>query len=285
VDSVGDQTPDALFESAPATNEASLDVYGDGDNLRRNNADVVDHNHGADGMTETADLILNDFRSLINEYGAVTPTGHASQNDILFTAIYVIALVENLGEVPAEEAHRLRSSITEFLGADGHTKRTPVSNELESVDNLLAWGLLAAVLRPEWAAGILNFARLNGWTWPSANPKHSQLTRWLGRFRGAEAHLQLAAGEDPDLITQFWWIASGIYSLFQPKHNQDNYNLSYVMAWTVKYLQKRGKPVPVAMKLGAAIRTIVWEQIRGVSLGANLKNYGWRGTAYNRWIP
>lgn len=232
-----------------------------------------------------SDLVLKDFRSLINEHGAVTPTGKASQNDILFTAIYVIALIQNLGDVPEEEGSRLRSAIEKFLGDDGHTKRTPVSNELESVDNLLAWGLLSAVLAPEWAARILRFARHNGWTWPSASSKHSELTRWLGRFRGAEAHLQLAAGESPDLITQFWWIASGIYSLFQSKHNQDNYNLSYIMAFTVKYLQKRGKPVPVAMQLGAAVRTIVWENIRGISLGANLKAYGWRGTAYNRWIP
>jgi hypothetical protein len=227
--------------------------------------------------------IVEDFIPLRNECGAVTDTGKVSQNDVLFSAIYVLALVQNLDEIPEDELDRLRLALERYIRPDGFTRRTPVSDELESNDNEVGWGLLSAVLRPAWAANLLAALRHNGWLLPPTGTA-TEGQRFSGRFLSTRAHLEIAAQERPDWIEQFFWCLAVVVSMFKSAGDQDNFTESYIMIWTPLYLSKTGVAVPASMVITAYLWKLVW-WLRGLTMRQNLVNYGWRvDSPFIRWI-
>jgi hypothetical protein len=225
--------------------------------------------------------IIADFVPHRNAYGLMWPEGKISQNDVCGTAYYVIALLKNLKFIPDEEQQRLTKALNQYIKPDGLTLRTPVSLELESNDNLVAWGLLSSVLHPGWATLILGFGRRNGWIYPDTHGGIGR--RWLGRHRALEAHFMIASRlEKPDFITQGFWILSVLHSCFRPKTDQDNYSLSKSLCFTAQHAALMGH-CPLPMLAASLLWELVWK-VRGVTLATNLESYGWKDTPWVKWL-
>lgn len=222
--------------------------------------------------------VLKEFAPFVNQYGMVPystgPIPTVTQNDTLFTCYYMMALENSLGGIPVLEAQRLSKAYDAHILEDGLTLRTPSSHELESHDNLTAWGLVSMYLYKDYAARILSYARKNAWIWPGDD----HIGRaYLGRHKVLEPHLMVCAGESPDFLLQAVWCGVILTSLTA---KGDGYSLCALL---VKAVEK-GYRVPLSMRIAASI-WVATQKARKLTLGENLAQYyGWEGSPHAKYL-
>lgn len=217
------------------------------------------------------------FKPLRNQFGAVTPTGQVTQNDILFTAYYLFCVLDDRGLPPDDEFRRLVETARQYINEDGSTLRSPGSAELDSHDNLTGWAVLSSFLYPVWSQKILAYGRANEWIWPGTEPVEQ---RYLGRHAAVIPILQLAAGERPDIMGSLVYAGNAALSAFASSSNQDAYSLNYAMS---RVVLSSGSRAPTLMLLGAFFWKLV-QALRGRTMAQNLTDYGWGGTPYVTYI-
>lgn len=222
------------------------------------------------------------FKPFINKWGMLPFSNSPpsiSDNDVLFTAYAIMAIEDACGIDTFIEwtGSNLKKSYEAYLRSDGATLRTPDRTDLDSNDNLIGWGVAAYFLkRPVFAESILSYARHNAWIWPGDEPITN---RWLGRHRATEAHLQLAAGETPDFVTQVFWCIAVVVSYFS-KNDADAFSLSYCMV----RLARAASKTPVMMNL-VGWGWIQIQKARGMTMKKNLEEvYGWPGSPHAKYI-
>lgn len=235
-------------------------------------------NQDGGSIPPSAALVLERFRPYINQNGMIPYPQTVSQNDTVFTAYAIMAIIDELGHLPFLWKKNLSEAYAKHLRADGATLRTPTSTELDSNDNLTGWAIASFYLdKPEFAQKILAYARANGWVWPGEEP---MLKRYLGRHRAVEAHLMLAAGEKPDFIVQFFWGIAVVLSMFSKTEDADAYSLSYCLVRLVH--DKPEAPVPMVI-LGWVWKAVM--AVRHRSMSENLgRFYGWGGSPHAEFI-
>lgn len=230
------------------------------------------------GLSTVASDVLTDFLPYVNQYGMVPYSSETiptvTQNDTLFTCYYMMALENSLGGIPILEAQRLTKAYDAHILEDGLTLRTPHSHELESHDNLTAWGLVSLYLYKDYAKRILAFARRNAWIWPGDD----HIGRaFLGRHRVLEPHLMLCAGETPDFLMQAVWCGTVLTSLTA---KGDGYSLCAVLVRAVEKVPT----APLSMRIVAGI-WVATQKARKLTLGENLaKYYGWEKSPHAKYL-
>lgn len=204
--------------------------------------------------------LVDEFKNNVTVFGTVTDTGNVSDNDPLWTSVYLQMLIEDVSKNPdtsgvfVSEMVRLSEVLQKYIDENGRTKRRPDSDVLDSPDNLVAWVFLSCNLHREWATRILTFVRRNGGMWPGPE---SEMKRWLGRFKGITAALQLVAGEQLQYDEQFWLSTAILVSAFQTENTQDNFIQGYLLNSVLNDLDKE-RPLPIPVKMAVKM----WEGVK-----------------------
>lgn len=223
-------------------------------------------------------MIIEDFKPYVNKYGMVpytNPPGITCQNDTLFTTYYLMAVLDHVGAIDEEEKVRLRRAFFTYQDIDGHTVRFPGSTEVESNDNIIGIGLAAIYIDCSLLADcLLNFANRNFWFFPGHDAWYK---RWLGRYPGTKAHLELCAGRRVGILSSIFW-ALTVYIAANRKYEPDNYSLTYCLCEAVRL---KWKKAPWLMRKMVGY----WEKKRPqISMKQNLINYGWADSPHVKYM-
>ena len=135
-----------------------------------------------------------------DSYGILHGAPHSiSQNGALFTAHHaMLTQTTGIGEVVLHV----------LVERGGRTIRHPTRrDEIDSTDNLVGLGTLAALCTPYYAKEILDYGRKNGFK------------AFLFRMLQVKAHLKLAAGFTPNPIERLVWTYCVISSTFKKSHD------------------------------------------------------------------
>lgn len=207
----------------------------------------------------TVDLFISNR----NKFGAVTDTGGVSDNDVLWSAIYVYML--SLKNELAYDSHRLDLVFEKYLD-QGLTKRNPDSSGCDAPDNLIGWCVMGQCVSQNFAIDILKYIRCSGGVWPGPEP---ETKRWLGRFKGITATLQLVAGEKLQYDEIFWLCLSIVASALSKDNMQDN----VIEGTLLKFVLGQQKNLSPWVKSCLAM----WDSVmakRGLTLKSVLLTYG-----------
>lgn len=185
---------------------------------------------------------MSNFKSEFNKYfdffGFMCDGPHerVSQNGTLFTAWYILALINYFDEDKDfdletfdKERSRIVKAYSECVMDDGSTVRFPGCKDLESTDNLIGWGVFGRFMSPMILHRVYNFAEREDWVWPTRHIiPEARERRLLGRMVQVKAHIKMAIDEKINPLESIVWAYSVLSSLFE-KHNFDAYALSYLM--------------------------------------------------------
>ena len=212
-------------------------------------------------------MIPSNFLPYVNAYGMVpytNPPGQSCQNDTLFTVYYMMAVIDQFGAIDAEERSRLIDAFNAYQLVSGVTVRFPGSTEVESNDNIIGIGLASLYLKySPLAGGLLDFANRNSWYFPGDDKWYK---RWLGRYPGTKAHLELCAGRRVGFFSSIFW-ALTVYIAANRDYEADNYSLTECLCEAIRL-----RPAPWLMRKAAEY----WDRKKPkITMRQNLINYGW----------
>ena len=211
-----------------------------------------------------------DFLPFTDRFGFITPDGGTSGNGTLYTAEYIIALIDNCKEIPPEEHDRLVKLYQSCEKQPGLMSRNPESPDQEAIDDYIGCGTASYYLQDGLAQRILDYGRKNKvfgiipYHYNNVNPGVWNPKAFIGRQQQIIAHLRFAAGEIPNLFQKIWWCVALILSAHAPKENQDAYSLAWQLIrvgenksllcdLVIKYWRKKqaSKGINIASILGS----------------------------------
>lgn len=187
------------------------------------------------------ETFIKNFSGYFDGFGFMCDGKHGrtSQNGTLFTAWYILCLIDHFDEDPEagidyldyydSERNRIVKAYSDCIMPDGSTVRFPGCKDLESTDNLVGWGVFGFFLSPANLRRVYGFAEREHWIWPSRNTIPEALERrWLGRMRQVVAHIKISLNIKTNLLESIWWASSVLSSLFK-RQDFDAYALSYLL--------------------------------------------------------
>jgi hypothetical protein len=211
--------------------------------------------------------LLPEFQAYSDQYGLITDNnqGNSSGNGLLFTAHYIVGLVEK-GLINEVEKNRIAAIFAECEKAPGLFIRSPVQTGYEAQDDLIGIMGAEAKLNPakinrintqniyayghasnadrldptdstalsKWALRIMNVIPFmkNRWNYNPVSPGTFSTKAWLGYRRDVVATIKMAAGQG---INPFDWLYWAISMVSLTKSSSNNaYILAMHSGWAVE---------------------------------------------------
>lgn len=212
-------------------------------------------------------VLLPDFQPYTDEFGLITDNsqGNPSGNGLLFTAHYIVGLVEK-GLLTQVEGHRLSTVFASCEKAPGLFIRDPIQTGYETQDDLIGimgceaklnsvkkdriltqsiynygYSSNADELDPtdstslsKWALRILNLipGMKNRWVYNPVSPNKFSISAWLGYRRDVIATIKMAAGQGINPFDWLYWCISML--LLNDNSSNNAYILAMHSCWAVK---------------------------------------------------
>lgn len=188
--------------------------------------------------------------------------GHQTQNGVLFTAEYLVAVGDDL---PILELQRALRAVWQCEVKPGLMHRNPESQEYDSMDNLCAvlalsilhrnialpdrirdhglgvkcQGLVTSNVSPidQKVYRWLRILKLGGMPknyWNNLEPEKFNFYSWFGRSPGMMGLIDIAATGNTTMFRKFALMVGQFLGCFQPKENTDARKLPYVVWQALK---------------------------------------------------